>query len=338
MPKSNAQGSSRRWPGLVMLPAFALAVLSGCDSDDAVGVPSTAPVAGVQLATIPAGAPTLLVINPAVGPAPETRRLLAVPVDQNDMWVDAPVTWESSNPDIATVTVVPGKQNEAILTALGPGTVTITTTASGYSDTRTFTVREYPAVASVVIGGPAVPRGLPGQTVQLSVVECREIGGVAIPCGPIEWSTSAAGIATVDQSGLVTFQAGEGSADIRATDTVDGGSGVRAVFRFPQLMPGALTAVPEVATNDIFTYLLHVPEGTGAFTVTGTGGTGDADIYLIPPAGLHSAGTSGITHWSAEDGNEESVEVGSPSAGTWRLLVHAWEGPVTGFSVRYTIP
>ncbi len=81
-------------------------------------------------------------------------------------------------------------------------------------------------------------------------------------------------------------------------------------------------AVPDLAAAQGATlyFSIDVPAGTGSLTVSTTGGTGDADLYLrrgTPQLGGATCVSSGST-------SAETCTVTTPTAGTWIVMLHGW--------------
>ena len=138
----------------------------------------------------------------------ETFQLTAEALDAGGrVLTGRPITWVSSNVDVATVT------NDGLITAISPGGAVITASSEGKSESASITVSLVP-VASVNIE-PAVSSLVVGQNTQLTA-ETRDASGNTITGRVVTWSTSASSVATVSSSGLVTANA-PGSATITAT-------------------------------------------------------------------------------------------------------------------------
>ncbi|MDE6556803.1 MAG: Ig-like domain-containing protein, partial [Duncaniella sp.] len=131
---------------------------------------------------------------------------------------DKSVTWTSSNVEVATV-------SDGVVTALKPGEVIITaSTVNGLTASCHITVIEKePEVilVSEIIITPESVEALPGTEVQLEAT----VFPAEATNPSLEWSTSDAKVATVDESGLVKIIS-EGRAVITAIAT--DGSGVTA--------------------------------------------------------------------------------------------------------------
>ena len=136
----------------------------------------------------------------------ETVQLTATVLDGNEQPVaGVAVSWTSSDMGVATV------DDEGLVTAVGNGSTEITARSGGASASANVTVMQ--AAASIVIEPRMATLMAAGETVQLTatVLDRNEqpVAGVAIA-----WTSSNAGVATVDEEGLVTAV---GSGDARIT-------------------------------------------------------------------------------------------------------------------------
>ncbi|MBQ6569273.1 MAG: Ig domain-containing protein, partial [Clostridia bacterium] len=121
------------------------------------------------------------------------------------------VTWSSSDTTVATVS---GNASSATVTALKPGTVTITAEYSydsAIKDTISVTVNK--ANVSVSISGNSTVEEESNITLTASVTP-------AVYDRSVTWSSSNTSVATVSSSGVVTG-VGEGTATITATSKYD---------------------------------------------------------------------------------------------------------------------
>ena len=120
------------------------------------------------------------------------------------------VTWQSSNTSVAAVS------GTGIVTAVATGSATITATSvanPAKKATASVVVASRPVSVSITQGNQTL---IPGATFQL---EATVSGDPGIPTGVV-WSTSAASVATVSGTGLVTA-IGNGGATITASAVAD---------------------------------------------------------------------------------------------------------------------
>jgi uncharacterized protein YjdB len=164
------------------------------------------------------------------------------------------VSWSSSNSAVATVSP------QGMLTAVAPGSATISATSEGKSGTASVTITNV-AVGSVTIQ-PQGPSILLGGNAQLSAT-VRDANGNVVTDRLVTWSSSNPAVATVSPSGVVTSVA-LGSATITATS--EGKSGTTIVTVIP-LPIATVTVAP--ATKTI------LAGETAAFTATAKDASGN---------------------------------------------------------------
>jgi len=140
---------------------------------------------------------------------------------------DASVTWTTENGGIASVS------DAGVVTAVGLGSTQVAASARGKSGIATVTVQRTP-VASVVVVPNVVNAGI-GGTTQL-IAKAYDAGQNELSGRTMVWTTSNAGVATVDGNGLVTAKA-KGTATITAT--TEGKSGTSQFT----VSPGAVSKV-----------------------------------------------------------------------------------------------
>ncbi len=103
------------------------------------------------------------------------------------------VSWTSSNSTVATV-------SDGVVTAVSPGTATITATSEGKSGTSAITVIPVP-VANVAVA-PSATNVVSGQTTTLVATVTDADGGVLNRT--VTWTSSAPSVASVSSTGVVT--------------------------------------------------------------------------------------------------------------------------------------
>ena len=219
------------------------------------------------------------------------------------------VTWSSSNTGIATV------NGSGVVTALAPGSSTMTATSEGKSGTASVAVSSVP-VASVTVA-PATASPPVGQTVQLTATP-QDASGNPLSGRVITWSSSSTTVATVSGSGLVTARAA-GSATITATS--EGQSGTAAIT-VPAPAPVASVSVsPASATLQIgqTVQLTATPKDANGNPLTGrtiTWGSSNTAVATVTGSGLVTgvvAGSATITATSEGQSGTAAITVPAPA-------------------------
>src|SRR6266480_3581983 len=125
----------------------------------------------------------------------QTVQLSATPKDVNGLPLSGrTLTWTSSNTSVATVS------NAGLVSAVTPGSATITATSEGKSGTSSIMVTDIPIVSVDVTPPTATVQA--GQTVQLTATP-RDANGAALSGRAVTWSSNNTSVATVSISGLV---------------------------------------------------------------------------------------------------------------------------------------
>ena len=219
------------------------------------------------------------------------------------------VTWSSSNTGIATV------NGSGVVTALAPGSSTMTATSEGKSGTASVAVSSVP-VASVTVA-PATASPPVGQTVQLTATP-QDASGNPLSGRVITWSSTSTTVATVSGSGLVTARAA-GSATITATS--EGQSGTAAIT-VPAPAPVASVSVsPASATLRIgqTVQLTATPKDANGNPLTGrtiTWGSSNTAVATVTGSGLVTgvvAGSATITATSEGQSGTAAITVPAPA-------------------------
>ncbi|MGH7471975.1 MAG: Ig-like domain-containing protein, partial [Longimicrobiales bacterium] len=136
-----------------------------------------------------------------------TRQLTAELRDaQGNLLTGRNVTWNSTNPNVASVSPT------GLVTALAAGTARISASADGRSTDVPVDVTS-PPIVTIVITAPAQTL-FPGQTLQLTAT-ARDAANNTLPGKTFVWATSNGNVMTVNQSGLVSGVA-VGNANITA--------------------------------------------------------------------------------------------------------------------------
>ena len=149
----------------------------------------------------------------------QTRQLtVQVTVDQGNMLSGRPVSFTTSGPLIATVSV------GGLVTAVAPGSATIRATSEGKTGTADVTVTAVPVAAVVVT--PSQATLAVGQTVALTAT-ARDAAGNVLPGRAVSWTSGAPSVATVSPTGTVTA-VGPGSG-VLVIATIEGQTGTASI-------------------------------------------------------------------------------------------------------------
>lgn len=159
----------------------------------------------------------------------EAVQLQAVARASDDSPLIRPITWISATPLVATVSAT------GLVQAVAPGTAEIRAVSEGVAGIAQITVLP-PPVSSVAVS-PQVTSLFVGQSAQLAA-EPRAFNNMPLVGRMVTWSSSDPGIATVDQSGLVSAIA-RGRVTITATsEGKSGGAPVVVSAVWTQLSAG----------------------------------------------------------------------------------------------------
>ena len=144
----------------------------------------------------------------------------------------------------------------------------------------------------------------------------------------VTWESSSPAVATVSGTGLVTALTA-GFTAVTATMSSDPTKKISSNITVLPLLGTGLTKnvatgplASSAARGSTVLYRIFVPPGSTNLTVTLTGGTGDADIYVrrsTPPTIASS------TAASENGGNEELISITNPASGTWYILIGLWD-------------
>jgi alpha-tubulin suppressor-like RCC1 family protein/uncharacterized protein YjdB len=188
--------------GTAALTITSLLALGACSSDRPTGVQP--PPANAAVASVEVGAPAAPI---QVG---RTATLTATPRDaQGRQLSGRTVVWTSSSADIARVDA------SGTVTALTPGSATITASVESKSASATVTVAPVIVpVASVMIVSPGTTVR-PGQTVSLTAV-VHDADGNVLTGRTVTWQSATPAVATVNAATGVVTAVGVGTAVITA--------------------------------------------------------------------------------------------------------------------------
>jgi len=235
-----------------------------------------------------------------------TQQITATPRDaQGNALAGRTVTWQTGNANVATVS------QSGLITAVGPGSTTITATSEGRVGTVTVTVAA-PAVGSVTVAPPTASLIVAGTTTLTATV--RDVNGAVMPGAQVAWSSDKPLTAAVSQTGVVTGLL-PGTATITATSGGKSGTATITVALAPvstvQVTPqtlnlrdrdgqrtGQLTATLRDASGNILTgrTVAWTSSNTMVATVTqsGTVTAQDRGNATITAASEGRSGTASV--------------------------------------------
>ena len=186
--------------GLVTAMALGSTIITATDQ---------AAVGTLVVSVVPRTVSSLLVVGPTIVPMGQTSELTAsASTTSGKQVVTSGVAWQSSNPGVATVS------DAGVLTAIAPGTVTITASYQGVTGSLTVTVANVTVSAVTLYGTTTVTRG---GTTQLTATAVLADGSMRIVTNVAAWASLNPDIATVSAGGLVTTLSTAGTATITAS-------------------------------------------------------------------------------------------------------------------------
>ncbi len=205
------------------------------------------------------------------------------------------VVWSSSNSGVATVV-------NGVVTAVGPGTATITAIAadgSGISATCVVTVSSV-SVESVTLSSSSLTLNVGGSSILTATVTPDNVADKTVV-----WASSNSGVATV-VNGVVTA-VGPGTATITVS-TVDGGKTATCTVT----VRGEITGIElnrssvSMTTGDSVTleYSL-LPDGTGGYTVSWS--SSDTSVVTVSNGRISAVGPGTATVTVAVGGTQLSA-------------------------------
>lgn len=225
--------------------------------------------------------------------------------DQNgSVMAGVAVVWSSGDAAVATIDA------SGLVTAVANGTTTITVAAGSISGSATVTVKQ---VVTAVTVEPAAGSMVVGDTLRLSA-EASDANGHAVDGTEVEWASSDASVARVDDSGLVTAVAA-GAAQIAAVSSgVTGSAAVTVLAPVPATVAVTPDTVVFAAIGQTAQFAAEVRDQRGRPMegVAVSWSSADAEIATADSVGLVTAvgpGTTTVTASAGEASGDASVTV-----------------------------
>ena len=271
------------------------AVSNGLSASAAVTV-VTVPVASVQIS--PSTASTV------VGAGPLT--LTATALDGNGLVLTGrAATWASQNPTVASVS------NLGVLSAIGPGTTTVSATIEGKTASITVTVGSAPAapVSTVTVTLANTTLNV-GQQTQAAVLLKDAQGNTVIR--PVVWTSLDTAVAKVNSAGLVTAYAGGTVAIIASTEGVSGSASLTVNTPPPTAVSQIILDVPtqSLTVGQSVQSVVTLKDAQGNILTgrTITYSTANPSIVTVTATGLITAVGAGNTRVTASSGGVSTSE------------------------------
>jgi trimeric autotransporter adhesin len=279
---------------------------------------SNEPVATVEVRPSPASV--------ALG---QTGQLVAVPKSAGGTeLLGRTVAWTTADPAIATVS------GSGVVTGVAVGEVTITATSEGKSGASRLTVSAI-SVATVAVDPPTTSIA-EGATVELTAT-AKDADGATLAGRAPTWSTSDAGVASVNANGKVTGLSA-GTATISATVESKTGTAAITVIRRPVASVTLSPSAPTVTTGKTAQLTATVKDAQGVVlqgrVVTWT--TSAEGVAKVSGSGLVTGvapGTATITATSEGVSGTTTVTVTAASG-----IVRTWKGGASGKASDWSAP
>ncbi|MFN7987766.1 MAG: Ig-like domain-containing protein [Thermoanaerobaculia bacterium] len=200
-----------------------------------------------------------------------------------------PITWESSNPKIATID---GATGAVKTVAAGKTTITARLGEPPLEAKATLEVLDVAVVN--VLPSKATLAGPAGSTFPLTLSVKDSKGNVADM--KAVWSSAAPKVATVDDSGVVT-SVGEGTASVKATvGDVSGVSDVVVVFRTIETLEASPLNIPlKVGELSRVTLVARDPQGKPIPDVAATWTSSDPHVATCSGGAVLGIGPGSAT-------------------------------------------
>lgn len=278
---------------------------------------------GLTVVVRPKPSSVTLSPTPTALAAGDTIFLSATVRDAAGNIIPFPLTWQSSNPSVATVQPYGDIHgNYGLVTGVTPGNVTITATTGGAgassSGTAAITIGPARAVASVQMSPMSTSLVAQGKA-QVSAT-LFDANGKLIYNRPVSWASSDVAVATVDANGVLcptncVAVKGVGLGSTQVTATSGGVSGTTTV---------AVTTLTFASVSAGFDF-------TCAVATNNTGWCWGADVPYADDHGLLGNGTNvrGLASSLVPVTVSGGLDFSSISAGFW----HTTCGVTTGGAV-----
>jgi uncharacterized protein YjdB len=207
--------------------------------------------ATVTVTPAPVKSVTVAPSNPTVDVG-KTQQFSATVVDVTDRETDRPVTWSSSNPQVASI-----DPNSGLATVLAAGTTTITASSEGVEGSTTLTA--VPVVTSVSVAPPS--QSIEQNTGITLTATVKDGAGNPLAGQTVTWTTSDATVASLSvTTGETVVVTGGlvGEATITATSSGQSGTSTITVTNAPEASVVVRLGANEIKRNESTTAMAVV--------------------------------------------------------------------------------
>lgn len=221
------------------------------------------------------------------------------------------VTWQSSDPSVASIT------SGGLVTALAAGTSTISAVSGAVTGTTTLTVTPPATLVSIAVT-PSNPTIDWGATQQFTATGTYSDGATRDLTASVTWASSEDLVATITAGGLTTGAAA-GTATISATDGEISGSTTITVGAPPLVSIAVTPSTPSIAkgARQQFTAVgTYADDSVADITSSVSWSSGKTSVATIDASGLAAGvapGTSTIRATSGSLSGSTTLTVTPPS-------------------------
>ncbi len=298
---NNSSVASVSGTGFVTPGAPGQAVITATLQGTGLSATATVTVAPVPVAsvTVTPSLDTLVVL--------QQQQLTATPTDADgNPLTGRAITWDGSDDNIATVS------SNGRVTALSPGTMTVTATAGGKTGTATIVVIDVP-IASIELS-PTTQSVVVGQTTPAFTVVTKDAAGHVLTGRTVTFNSDNTAVATIDASGVATGVAA-GTAQITASS--EGITSNAATLTVDPPPVGSVAVDPPSQTitdggTAAFTAMLKDAQGHPLTGRTVTWDSSDHSVATVDNSGLATStgpGTATITATSEGKSGTATLQV-----------------------------
>lgn len=250
-------------------------------------------VAVVTVAPPPVASVTLVLNSATLTPGDRTQAVATLRDAQGVELSGRTTTWSSSNNAVATIDAF------GVVSAVAPGTSTITALSEGKSGTASLTVQQTPVAAvTLALGSASMKVG----DVQTAVATARDANGNVLTGRTIIWTSSNPNVATINAGGAITaISVGA----VAITASTEGKFTTAAIAVTPNVASISLTLASNAVTAGQSTQATAIAKDAGGATVPGvniTYSSSNVSVATVSPVGLVTAVAPGTANIVATAG------------------------------------